>query len=91
MNTSQIPDSTAKSVNGMSNWFDTMATRGLLFHPENEPSDVVSTTTGERLFNADECAKLDGNMAEMFGRFGDRVCETAYPIFMRTAGFPTGD
>lgn len=86
MHTSRIPDFANMSREGMSIWFAEMALRGLLFHPEDAPSDVIKGGTQERLFTPNECVKLDGIMGEMFALFGDDVCETCYPVFMKAAG-----
>lgn len=86
METSRIPDFANKSREGMSRWFSEMALRGLLFHPEDRPRDIISIETDERTFTRNECLKLDGIMAEMFERFGDGVCEAAYPVFMKQMG-----
>jgi hypothetical protein len=86
MKASRIPDFAKKSRGGMSIWFAEMSLRGLLFHPEDAPSDVFTIETNERTFTPVECAKLDEIMAEMFALFGDDVCEAAYPIFMKRMG-----
>lgn len=91
MQLSRIPDFSTKTREGMSSWFAEMAVRDLLFHPEDRPCDVFRTSTGEKMFTKEECSRLDGIMSEMIRRFGDGVCETAYPIFMKTAGFSLGD
>lgn len=83
MKASRIPDFANKSREGMSIWFAEMSQRGLLFHPEDAPGDIFGIATNERTFTPGECTKLDGIMAEMFATFGDGVCETAYPIFMK--------
>lgn len=87
MKASRIPDFANKSLEGMSIWFTEMSLRGLLFHPEDAPRDIIAITTNERTFTPEECAKLDGIMAEMFALFGDGVCETAYPLFMKCMGW----
>lgn len=86
MKASRIPDFANKSREGMSTWFAEMSLRGLLFHPEDAPRDIITITTNERTFTTEECVKLDGIMAEMFAMFGDDVCETAHPIFMKCMG-----
>lgn len=86
MNASRIPDFANKSREGMSIWFAEMSLRGLLFHPEDAPRDIITITTNERTFTSEECIKLDGIMAEMFTLFGNDVCEAAYPIFMKRMG-----
>lgn len=86
MHASRIPDFANKSHEGMSRWFSEMALRGLLFHPEDSAESIIHVATGEPLFRPDECTKLDTIMADMFDRFGDDVCEAAYPVFMHAAG-----
>lgn len=86
MQTTRVPDFASKSHESMSRWFGEMALRGLLFHPEDAPDSVIKGDTGELLFTKDECAKLDRIMGQMFAKFGDGVCEAAYPVFMRQAG-----
>lgn len=72
----------------MVGWFDEMALRGLLFHPEDAPASIIRIATGEPLFTASEGRKFDGILAAMFDKFGDGVCEAAYPVFMQAAGLP---
>lgn len=87
MQTQRIPNFSNKSREGMSQWFTAMSSRGLLFHPEDAPDSIVDVTTGQPVFQSAECAKLAIIMADMFNRFGDDVCETTYPILMKTSGF----
>lgn len=86
MNPSRIPDFANKSCEGMSIWFSGTSLRGLLFHYEDAPSEIVTTATNERTFTSVECAKLDRVMAEMFALFGDGVCEAAYSALTKYVG-----
>lgn len=86
MEISRIPDFANRSREGMSRWFSEMALRGLLFHPEDRPRDIINLETHKRTFTRGECVKLDGIMADMFERFGDGVCAAAYPVFMKQMG-----
>lgn len=88
---SRVPDFANKTHAGLSRWFDEVSLRGLLFHPEDRPADIADIVTGEPLFTERECADLDVILGEMFDCFGNDVCETAYPIFMKAAGFPRTD
>lgn len=90
MEMTRIPDLGNKSREGMSLWFSEMALRNLLFHPRERPRVTISIDTGEQTFTRDECIKLDRIMSEMFERFGDAVCEAAYPVFMKQGGLRTG-
>lgn len=85
---SRVPSFCNKSHAGMARWFDEMSLRGLLFHPEDRPTDIVDIATGDPFFTEYECSDLDAILGEMFDRFGNDVCDTAYPIFMKAAGLP---
>lgn len=86
MNSTRIPDFTNKSRKGMSIWFNEMSLRDLLFHPDDAPSDIITTATNKKVFARNECNKLDAIMREMFDMFGNDVYEIAHPIFMKRAG-----
>ena len=86
MNTSRIPDFVVKSFDGMLMWFTEMSVRELLFHPDDAPETIISTTTGEKYFTATECRELETTLATMFQQFGGDVYEAAYPIFMQRMG-----
>lgn len=85
MTDSRIPGFANKSVDGMTRWFSEMSLRGLLFHPEDRPADIVDIATSKPFFTRNECEELKTILDDMFERFGDGVCEAAYPVFMRTA------
>lgn len=88
MQTQRIPSFANKTREGMGRWFSEMALRDLLFHPDESPYSIIRISTGEPMFTQDECAKLAAILDEMHDMFGDGVCDVAYPIFMRAAGFP---
>lgn len=85
MNTSRIPEFVDTSLGGMSAWFAEMSARELLFHPDDLPEEIISKG-GERIFNVEECLRLNETLGEMFARFGDGVYEAAYPAFMKALG-----
>lgn len=60
--------------------------RGLLFHPDDDPSTIFSIASGERTFRDDEVVQLRETLNEMFEHHGDAVYEAAYPIFMHAIG-----
>ena len=86
MNTSRIPDFSNKSFDGMLTWFAEMSVHELVFHPDDAPESIVSIATGEKVFTADECQKLENTLSEMFDQFNDEVYEAAYPVFMKRMG-----
>lgn len=83
MSNSRVPEFKISTFTCMKAWFRTMARRGLLFHPDDRPKQIISNQTGQPLFSMDESRKLDAILKGMFGRFGDRVYEAAYPIFTK--------
>lgn len=86
MSTSRLPDYSDKSIDGMLTWFSEMSVRDLLFHPDDVPETIISTTTGERFFTNSECQMLEDVLAAMFQQFGSSVYEAAYPAFMQRMG-----
>jgi len=86
MNTSRIPEFSDNTFDGMLLWFATMSERGLMFHPDDDPAEVISTKSGEALFSTAEIAALNKIINNMFETHGDDVYEAAYPIFMKKMG-----
>ncbi|MGH8557786.1 MAG: hypothetical protein ACRESZ_10060 [Methylococcales bacterium] len=86
MNNSRIPDYLDNSFDEMLMWFAEMSVRELLFHPEDDPQDIIRIDNGEALFTDTECQHLRTIMNSMFERFGDGVCDAAYPVFMKAMG-----
>jgi len=83
---SRIPEWTAKNSDGMLIWFSEMAVRGLLFHPDDDPAEIISTKSGTRLFSDAEAIELRSTIGEMFAQKGDEVYEAGLPIFRAALG-----
>lgn len=86
MQTSRVPDFADHSFDGMLHWFAALSVRGLLFHPDDSPSEIISVADGKPVFTNEECRKIDGILASMFEKHGNQVHEACYPIFMRAFG-----
>ncbi len=86
MNTSRIPEFSDQSFDGMLLWFSTMSKRELLFPPDDPADTIYQISTGEPTFTPAESHKANEILAAMFNRFGDKVYEAAYPIFMKKMG-----
>lgn len=68
-------------------WFSELQCRELLFHPEDDPADIISTASNERLFTDGEVQELRFLINELDETLGhDKVIEAAYPIFMNAFG-----
>jgi hypothetical protein len=85
MNTqSRIPKLHDTTFDGASMWFSELQTSNLLFHPEDDPADIIRISNGERFFSDEEVRELRFVMAELERSVGhEKVIEAAYPIFMR--------
>ncbi|HAF44201.1 MAG: hypothetical protein A2100_03155 [Sideroxydans sp. GWF2_59_14] len=83
---SRIPKWTDHNFDGMLIWFSEMSARGLLFHPDDDPSEIISIAKGTRVFSETEAAELRSTVAEMFELNGDEVYEAGAPIFRATLG-----
>jgi len=86
MNGPRIPDYSNHSFDGMLLWFATMSERGLLFHPDDPADEIYDIATGKPAFSPTESRKVKQLLETMFNKFGDKVYEAAYPIFMRRMG-----
>ncbi len=84
MATSRIPFSNDLSFDGINQWFLAMQAQGLLFHPDDDPADIVCNKSCSPLFTPLEINELRNLLNIMFEHQGDDVYEAAYPVFMAT-------
>lgn len=84
---SRIPKLSEMSFDGALVWFSEMQCRDLLFHPEDDPADVIRVADGTRTFSASEQEELRLLLSGMEGGLGHaQMIAAAYPVFMRAAG-----
>lgn len=83
---SRIPAYDSGSPDGMLAWFSEMSARGLLFHPEEDPAQIVRIETGGRTFTDEEAGCIRLILGSMFTRHGDETIAACYPVFMRAVG-----
>lgn len=67
-------------------WFREMHVRGLSFHPDDRPEEVVSGTQNKFLFHDNECEALGFIMPHLFHVYGERVYEVANEVVGVTTG-----
>lgn len=68
-------------------WFSEMQCDGLLFHPEDDPADIIRIADDERMFSDAEVQELRFLLDELDENLGhERMIEAAYPIFMNAFG-----
>jgi hypothetical protein len=82
----RIPAYDSANPDGMQIWFAEMSARGLLFHPEEDPAEIIRIDTWERSFTDDEADRIRGILGSMFTEHGDDTISACYPIFMRAVG-----
>ncbi|TVR63371.1 MAG: hypothetical protein EA420_07555 [Candidatus Competibacteraceae bacterium] len=83
---SRIPEPNAVSFDGALHWFAEMQCRGLLFHPDDDPADIVVIRSGEPMFRNREIEEVRFVLDELFAALGNDVYEAAYPVMMNACG-----
>ena len=88
MNTqSRIPTLHDTTFDGALLWFAEMQCGKLLFHPEDDPADIIRISSGERMFSVDEVNELRFLLNVLDEKLGhEKMIEAAYPIFMKAFG-----
>lgn len=68
-------------------WFSEMQCANLLFHPEDDPAEIIRISSGKRLFSDEEVQELRALLNELEEGIGhEKVIEAAYPIVMKAFG-----
>lgn len=84
---SRIPKLRDTTFDGALLWFSEMQCSNLLFHPENDPADIIRISSGERTFSDGEVTELRFLLNELEEGIGhEKMIEAAYPIFMKACG-----
>lgn len=84
---SRIPMLQDTTFDGALLWFSEMQCSKLLFHPEDDPADIIRISSGEKLFSSDEVNELRFVLNELDEKLGhEKMIEAAYPIFMKAFG-----
>ena len=84
---SRIPKLQDTTFDGALMWFSELQCSHLLFHPEDDPADIVHISNGEKFFTSGEVNELRFVLNELEDGLGrDKVIEAAYPIFMTAFG-----
>lgn len=84
---SRIPKLRDTTFDGALLWFSEMQCSNLLFHPEDDPADIIRISSGERLFSNSEVKELRFLLNKLEEGIGhEKLIEAAYPIFMNACG-----
>ncbi len=87
MNTqSRIPQLQSSTFDGALLWFSELQTKGLMFHPDDDPAEMVRIGDWQNIFSESEVSEVRFVMNELFTNLGDAVYEAAYPIVMNAYG-----
>lgn len=86
---SRIPELSDSSFSAAHKWFAAMQEVELLFHPDDDPQDIVLPATDKSVFTAAEVTKLRSIMAQLFDYHGDGVYEACYPVVMEACARAT--
>lgn len=81
---SRIPTLREVSFDGALMWFAEMQCQKLLFHPEDDPADIIRIADDTPLFSAREAEEVRFLIGELDKGLGhEKMIEAAYPVFMR--------
>ncbi len=84
---SRIPALREVSFDGALMWFSEMQRQQLLFHPEDDPADIISNRDNTPVFSAREVEEVRFLIGELDKGLGhDKMIEAAYPVFMKACG-----
>lgn len=84
---SRIPKLRDTSFDSALLWFSEMQCSNLLFHPEDDPADIIRISSGECLFSEIEVKELNFLLNELEQGIGhEKMIEAAYPVFMHACG-----
>jgi hypothetical protein len=86
---SRIPKLNEISFDGALMWFAELQVQGLLFHPEDDPADIIKIADGSATFSSQEVTELRFLMDELENGIGHKqVIDAAYPIAMNAFLLP---
>ena len=83
---SRIPELQETTFAAAQEWFAAMGKVELLFHPDDDPQDIVSIATNKPAFTAAEVPAVRAIMERLFESLGDEVYEACYPIAVEACG-----
>ncbi|MDA8328581.1 MAG: hypothetical protein M0Z83_06385 [Betaproteobacteria bacterium] len=84
---SRIPKLYDTTFDGALLWFSQMECSNLLFHPEDDPANIIRISSDERLFSDGEVIELNFLLNELEQEIGhEKLIEAAYPVFMNACG-----
>ena len=84
---SRIPKLNDVSFDGALMWFSELHCQGLLFHPEDDPAEIIRISDNVKVFSANEVTELRFLLDSLETGIGhEKVIGAAYPIFLNACG-----
>lgn len=84
---SRVPGLNSMTKESAAAWFSSLADLGLMYHPEDDPADIVRTVGGLPVFSSEEASELRDSMKRLTAAIGHTaVIAAAYKPFMLAAG-----
>ena len=84
---SRIPMLREVSFDGALMWFSEMHCHELLFHPEDDPAEILRISDGVPTFSTREVQEVRFVIEELDKGIGhEKMIEAAYPVFMNAFG-----
>ena len=84
---SRIPALRELSFDGALMWFSELQCQQLLFHPEEDPADIIRIADNTPLFSTREVEEVRFLIGELDKGLGhEKMIEAAYPVFMIVCG-----
>lgn len=84
---SHIPKLNEVSFDGALMWFSEMQCQNLLFHPEDDPAEIIKVADGEPTFSKQEVMEIQFLIEKLEKDIGhEQLIEAAYPILLNACG-----
>jgi hypothetical protein len=84
---SRIPTLHEATFDGALTWFAEMQNQQLLFHPEDDPADIIRVADGTRVFSGREAVEVRFVLDALDKQIGhEALMDAAYPVFVRACG-----
>jgi hypothetical protein len=79
----RIPILTSTSPLHAEQWFSALRANGLIFHPDDDPAEIVDVISGEAVFSASEIAQLRSTMSMLFTNLGDATYDICHEEMLK--------
>lgn len=73
-----VPSWSDSTREGLFQWWQEMAEKRLIFHPDDAPEGIVSIESGEAIFDTSACQKLEEIISRMMVLHGDSVYRAGF-------------